>query len=184
VVWHPDLTARIKAERPDCVKTPYNGRSRYFLRLWISNTGTVRAEKVEVCISRASQVVSGELKDIPQFTPMSLSWSPYDKPNIVKDGISPKMGRYCDLGSIGDPEIRELSPNPADWKIVRMALRTEILPAPTQFLHPGTYRFEILTAAANRRPVPYVVDFDLRGFYFEDEAEMFQKGFSVSIRKE
>jgi hypothetical protein len=48
------------------------------------------------------------------------------------------MGKYCDLGAIADPEIGSLSPNPTDWKVVRMALQTEILPGPTEFLHPGT----------------------------------------------
>jgi hypothetical protein len=63
-----------------------------------------------------------------------------------------------------------------------MALQTEILPAPTEFLHPGNNRFEILVAAANRKPTPFVVDLDLRGFYFQNEAEMFKKGFAVSVR--
>jgi len=49
---HPELTARLEARHPDCVKTPLkHGEwwgSRYFLRLWIRNEGDVRAEKVEV----------------------------------------------------------------------------------------------------------------------------------------
>src|SRR6266567_2955391 len=54
---HPKLTAKLEAGHPDCVKTPtshetWNG-SRYFLRLWIANVGNVRAEEVEVFLSRA-----------------------------------------------------------------------------------------------------------------------------------
>ena len=54
---HPELKARLEAGYPDCVKTltsheTWRG-SRYFLRLWIENVGNVRAEEVEVFLSRA-----------------------------------------------------------------------------------------------------------------------------------
>lgn len=102
---HPELTARLEARHPDCVKTPLShggwDGSRYFLRLWIENVGDARADGVEVFVARAwVEGKEGSFEELPQFTAMNLRWSysEYHKPTIYTDGISPRMGRYCDLG--------------------------------------------------------------------------------------
>jgi hypothetical protein len=77
---HPELTARLEARYPDCVKTPVSHEmwhgSRYFLRLWIENAGDVRADDVEVFVARAwVEGKRGSFEELPQFTPMNLRWS-------------------------------------------------------------------------------------------------------------
>jgi hypothetical protein len=74
---HPKLKARLEARHPDCVKTPTSHNEewhgfRYFLRLWIENVGNVRAEEVEVFLSRAWVEQKGAFKELPEFTPMNL----------------------------------------------------------------------------------------------------------------
>jgi hypothetical protein len=87
---HPELTVRLEARHPDCVKTPisegaWHG-SRYFLRLWIENEGDVRADKVEVFLSQALvERGASSFVAVPQFTPMNLRWSygDYNQPTIA-----------------------------------------------------------------------------------------------------
>lgn len=186
---HPELTARLEARHPDCVKTPLkHGEwwgSRYFLRLWIRNEGDVRAEKVEVFLARAwVEHKVGSWEELPQFTPMNLRWSNGDwkNPTIYVDGISPGMSRYCDLGAISDPAHPDLKSLPEAGK-TRLGLQFEFLGPASEYLLPGKYKFEILVAASNREPVAYFVEIHLTGLWSEDEKEMFKNGFTVTVRK-
>jgi hypothetical protein len=186
---HPELTARLNAEHPDCVKTPvkhgeWKG-SRYFLRLWIENKGDVRADKVEVFLARAwVERKVGYWGELPEFTPMNLRWSNGDwkNPTIYADGISPRMGRYCDLGAISDPAHPDLRSFPEAGK-TRLCLQYEFFQPASEYLLPGKYRFEILVAASNREPVAYFVEIHLTGLWSQDEREMFKNRFTVSVRR-
>jgi hypothetical protein len=179
---------RLEARHPDCVKTPvsegtWHG-SRYFLRLWIVNDGDVRAAKVEVFLSRAwVESGAGSFVAVPQFTPMNLRWSysDYHKPTIYTDGISPRMGRYCDFGAISDPMHPTLKSLPRQSEKTCLALQFEFLRPATEWLLPGKYKFEILLAASNCEPVARVVEFHLTGLWSDDETDMFANGFVVGV---
>ncbi len=112
-VRRPVLTLRILSESPDCIITPMRriadgevvGRALW-LRLWIENTGGLRAEKVQVYLSEVCRRQANlTYAPIDGFTPMNLRWSNTDfgRPEIYADGISPKMGKHCDLGRILGP---------------------------------------------------------------------------------
>ena len=105
---HPKLTASIEAKYPDCIKTAVQWRGankekpwkgwRYWLRVWVKNGGNVRAEKVEVFLSRAWVWNNSSFEPLTHFTPMNLLWS--NTQDAYVDGIPPDMRRLCDLGSI------------------------------------------------------------------------------------
>jgi hypothetical protein len=188
---HPELTARLEARHPDCVKTPVSHEtwhgSRYFLRLWIGNVGDVRADDVEVFVALAwAEGKKGSFEELPQFTPMNLRWSysDYQKPTIYTDGISPRMGRHCDFGAISDPTHPTLRSLPEDSGKTRLALQFQFLRPATEWLVPGKYRFEIVLAGSNCKPVARVVELHLTGLWSDDEADMFANGFVVGVREE
>jgi len=101
----PKLRIRITPEPPDCLLSPievsvngmpvWSGDS-YWLRLWIENTGSFRAEQVQVFVSKVlKRDAKGELIQIADFAPMNLRWSnsrDWKNPEIFAPGISRKMG--------------------------------------------------------------------------------------------
>ena len=186
---HPKLTVRLEAGHPDCVRELLNEEgwhgSRYFLRLWIKNEGKVRADQVEVFLSEASEVREvGPPVAVPQFTPMNLRWSKSNPPTIYVGGISPHMGRHCDLGAISDPTRQLLLKSlPEQSEKIRLSLQLEFRPPVPQWLVPGKYKFKILVAASNCEPVAWDVDFHLTGKWSDDEKDMFVNGFLVGVRK-
>ena len=183
---HPDLQLRLAAVSPFCVKTPFSNSSRYFVRLWVVNKGNVRAEKVEVFMSTAYSVDENDQDQIiPSFAPTNLRWSYSDlhQPTIVIDGLSPDMGRYCDLLTIADPNLNDFNPRPEDVGVVRLAIQTDILSPPRDFFRQGKYRFWISIAAANRRPVRYRINFHLTGRWSDDEKVMFAHGFTIDYKQ-
>jgi hypothetical protein len=187
---HPDLTVRLRPEHPDCVITPagHNGWKgwRYFLRLWIQNDGNARAENVEVFLSRLSVERKRDVfEEMPGYAEKNLRWSHGDfwKPTILVGGISPGMGRYCDLVAMSDPnhpDLRNLPDNPGK---TRLGIQYEVLGPGADWPGPGRYKFEISVSASNRRPVRYVIDFRLTGLWSEKEEEMFKGGFVITVQK-
>jgi hypothetical protein len=131
---HPKLTASIEAKYPDCVRTPAAWRGvnkekpwkgwRYWLRVWVKNEGNVRAEKVEVFLSRAWVMQNNGV-----FEPLT--------------NFSPDMRRLCDFGSILEPAYSDPA-NPS-LSETRLSLRLQVPPATTDWLPPGRYKFEIAT---------------------------------------
>lgn len=161
---HPKLAALTKAENPYCVRAPnretvpggevWNG-FRYWIRLWVENRGRVRADKVQVFLSDLlRQQADGSFKSVPKFTPMNLRWSygNYQKPEIYADGISPDMGKFCDLGAISDPKTPSLN-RPSVIKL----------------------------AAANCAPKTHRVELHLTGQWYDDEPTMFSHGIGLYI---
>jgi hypothetical protein len=184
---HPELAASMVAGHPNCRKTPMSQDgwtgTRYFLRLWIENVGKVRAEEVELFLSRAwEEEKPGSWRPVEKFTQMNLRWSysEYRNPTIHVDGISPGMGRHCDFAAIYDGAAPMFVDGP---RTPRLELRTEYFGPPKDYLLPGKYRFEILLGASNRRPALWTVDVHLTSVWSENEAEMFQNGFTVSVRR-
>jgi len=193
---HPKLTVRIQSDSPDCIKTPHVTRlpgnltwqgDAYFVRIWVENTGDVRAEKVQVSLSNLwLQQLNGSLKPITDFLPMNLRWSYSDfaKPEIYADGISPEMGKHCDLARILDPSLPSVRQVPGLTQgQVYFELWLEY-PPPNQShcLIPGIYKLEIKTAASNCEPVSHQIDLNLTGQWFVDEKTMFSKGVGINVK--
>lgn len=199
-IWRrPKLQTRIKLAVPDCHKTEmtfYNNNTGavlarsdcYYLRLWIENTGNQRAEKVQVFVSKLfRRHADGSFAEDKSFLPMNLRWShsppPPIRANIFAEGISPQMGKHCDLGHILDPEKRErfginLGNVSANKTILELEL--EIIPNTlTHLIPPGVYRFELKLAAANVEPVTKTLEINHTGDWYQDENEMFAKGIGM-----
>jgi hypothetical protein len=179
---HPKLTASIEAKHPDCVRTsekkdppakPWKG-FRYFLRVWVKNEGNIRAEKVEVFLSRAWVRNNGSFEPVPNFTPMNLRWS-YTGDTSV-EGISPDMRRLCDFGGISDPAYY----SPPEVK-TRLSLCLQVPPPVTDWLPPGHYQFEIKLAGSNCEPVTRCIHLHLTGRWHEEPTEMLAHGFTVTV---
>jgi hypothetical protein len=186
LIRHPRMTVNIEAKYPDCVRTPVHDNewkgSRYFLRLWIANEGSVRADKVEVFLSQALVKRDGDFSPVSQFTPMNLRWSysDYNKPQITVDGISPGMKRLCDFGAVTDPEhpvLKSLTPDPTK---TRLSLQLEALQPATDWLLPGKYTFEVKVVGSNCKPVSRWINFHLTGVWSEGAEEMMSHGFVIN----
>lgn len=181
---HPKLTASIEPKYPDCHRTAVEWRGvnkekpwkgwNYWLRLWVKNEGNVRAEKVEVFLSRAWVWKNSSFEPLTNFTPMNFLWS-YTRDAYV-DGISPEMRRLCDFGSILEPAYS----NPP-LSETRLSLRLQVAPPTTDWLPPGRYKFEIKIAGSNCEPVTRCIHLHLTGRWHEEPTEMLAHGFTVTV---
>ena len=196
----PILRISIKPGPPDCHKTwiTYQTQGtaltlvrthRYYLRLWLKNEGAVRAEKVQVFAEKLwRRAADGSFNDVESFLPMNLRWSHSrtpDSPEIFADGISPRMGKHCDLGHITHPkraaELNEwLSDVPHDKTI--LALDLEVAPnTQSHLLPPGVYRLDLRIAAANSKPVETTLEITLTGEWHDRESTMLTDGIGVRL---
>ena len=190
-LWRrPNLAARAQLSAPDCHKTEITFTNQqtgtivdrwpcYYLRIWVENTGNVRAEQVQIFVSRLLRKhADGMFKEERQFLPMNLRWS--HTKEVFTSGISPKMGKHCDIGYIVHPSKAATAghsvPGVPPGKVV-MCLDLEVAPnTRTHLLGPGTYRLELRLAASNSPPVPKTVELTLTGDWFDDESRMFADG--------
>lgn len=199
----PELDASITTKPPDCAKvimtsvvqrTALTQMSTecYWLRIWVKNSGKTRAEKVQVFAAELSKrAADGTFRIIDGFVPMNLRWShsqnPIEAPEIFAEGISPGMGKHCDLGYIIDPAHRsairigeDLPGLPAGNTLV--ALELELKPNTlSHLIPPGTYRLLVRIAAANCRPVARTIEMTITGEWFSDEKRMLSEGIGIKV---
>jgi len=194
-LWRrPSLAASIRLSTPDCHKTEMTVTNTltgqvldswpcYYFRVWVENSGNLRAEQVQMFLSRLLRKhADGSFKEEKQFLPMNLRWA--NSHEIFAEGISPKMGKHCDLGHIVHPskatQAGNTLPNvPAD-KVI-MSLDLEVKPnTKSHLLAPGTYRLELRLAAANSTPVVLILELTLTGGWYDDESRMFADGIGIS----
>jgi hypothetical protein len=194
----PSLEISIKTGPPDCnkspvryeIQTPTGTRrvetERYYLRLWVENKGRLRADKVQVFAARLwKRAGDGSFIQVESYLPMNLKWA--HSQETFADGISPKMGKHCDLGHITRPssraELGEFVPGLPDDKTV-LLLNLEFLPfTMTHILRPGYYRLELQLGAANCEPREVTVEIDLRGDWYDDEVKMFSDGLGLKVHE-
>ena len=172
-LWrHPNLVGRINLAAPDCVKTelsifnPQTGviidhGGSYYFRIWVENKGKLRAEQVQVFANKLlKNHADGIFRLEEKFLPMNLKWSHSQRPNepeIFASGISPLMGKHCDIGRIVHRTLREknmdvLPEFQPDISI--FALETEVTPSTScHLLSPGIYHLDLKIAAANSKPM-------------------------------
>lgn len=199
-IWRrPKLEARVRLSAPDCHKTEMTLINKetgalieradcYYFRLWVENTGNQRAEKVQVFLSKLfRRHADGSFVEDKSFLPMNLRWShsqlsPLGR-EIFAEGISPKMGKHCDLGHIIDPSKRvafgiNLSNIAAGKTILELDL--EVAPNTlTHLLSPAVYRLEMKLAAANLEPETKTIEINHTGDWYSEETKMFSDGFGM-----
>jgi len=160
----------------------------YYLRLLVQNKGTQRADRVQVFASRLLRhQADGSFVEDARFLPMNLRWSHSQQasggPEIFAEGISPEMGKHCDLGHVLDPKFQGLIENPppaAKPGETVLTLDLEVAPfTQSHLILPGIYRLELKLAAANAKPKTKIISFNLTGRWYADEVTMFSDGISV-----
>jgi hypothetical protein len=197
----PILSVSVALEPPHCHSTILHYQAQrtaltfvaaqcYYFRIWISNEGKSRAEKVQVFAATLSRrVADGSFHTEKDFLPMNLRWShgkgPNESPEIYAEGISPKMGKHCDLGHIVDPTCQaELSENLESVPVGNTILALDLEVAPntrSHLLSPGTYLLELQIAGANCAPVVKKLELTITGKWFQDERKMFQDGIGLRV---
>ncbi|HET6203383.1 MAG TPA: hypothetical protein VFI25_11335 [Planctomycetota bacterium] len=188
----PILGARVGLEPRDCHKTtvlygatPLPSQAEcYYLRLWIRNDGKVRASKVQVFVEEVrKKQADSSFAAVKSFLPMSLRWSHGlnpSRPEIYADGIPPGMGKHCDLGCVVDPRHRKwvdhhLPTVPDGQCVFHLDVEFESNTL-SHLLEPGTYRLDILLAAANtNHPTKKTIELTVNGGWSSDEARMFRE---------
>lgn len=118
---------------------------------------------------------------------MNRRWS-YDRPDALEvyaDGISPKMGKHCDVGRVADPITRKdlcerVDQVPADKAV--LVLSPEVTPSTrSDIVPPGTYRILLRIAAANASPTTKTLELTLKGEWFSDEKQVRTDGLGVRL---
>lgn len=189
-LWRrPKLAVTINLAPPDCHKTYWKDPEKehcYYFRLWVWNKGNIRAEKVQVFADKLSKkIVDGSFVPVEDFIPMNLRWA-YSH-EIFADGISPLMGKHCDLGHITSPNalisLQEDHPNATPGSTI-LALDLEVKPnTKNHLVLPGTYRLTLKIAAANFKPMTKKLEIIITGEWYDDQKEMFSNGIRVKMLK-
>jgi hypothetical protein len=197
----PALTVSIALQPPDCHKTKldytvqrtaltFSSADCYYLRLWVGNVGKTRAERVQVFAAKLfRRSADGTFKQVESFLPMNLRWSHGQQglrgPEIFADGISPEMGKHCDLGRVIDPahheNLGEVLPNAIAGQSI-LALDLEVAPnTKSHLVPPGVYQLHLRVAAANCAPIKRVLELTITGKWFADQTQMFSDGLGVRV---
>lgn len=192
----PELGLCFRPYPPDCQKgvvvMPNGDRGDcYYPRLLVKNSGRTRAEHVQVFAEKLMRRGSDQsFKDVEGFLPMNLRWThdqgPPGRPEIFAHGISPEMGKHCELGHVLDPPLRvridgpENSPiSKPDTTILCLALEV-ITSTTTHLIFPGEYRLQLRVAAANAKPITSMVEITNTGDWFTEENKMFTDGLRIT----
>ena len=202
-LWRkPKVDASVKLAAPDCHLTrlmkfdPSTGTISvkapcYYLRLWIENTGNVRAEEVQVFVKKLEiKQADDQFREDRDFLPMNLRWSHAGAGNpLIFVSLNPKMGRHSDFGHITDPDndadflpSKEVFPNKPDEGQTVISLDVEFGPATySHLLPPGTYRVTLMIGGANFKPVTRQLEVVHTGDWYPDEEHMFRDGLGITL---
>jgi hypothetical protein len=185
-IWRrPILDLRLQTGPPDCQKTPLisiNGGQpigdAYYFRLWVFNDGRLRAEDVQIfAASLIYKMADRSFEPVRDFLPMNLVWShsltSKQGPEIFAKGISPEMGKHCDLGFIEQPHGGD---------DLCFALAVEAIPnTGSHKLKPGIYKLELKVAASNSKPVTKYLEMNITGKWSEDENKMLKENIGMTL---
>lgn len=190
----PKLGASCSKESPWTSRTPiivtdnqgafiWKGEC-YYIRLKVENSGKTRAEKVQVYASSLlKQGADGKFVEISTFIPLNLKWSNLGV--TVLDGISPKMGAFCDVIALCDPAnpTRAVPPGTLQSTPQTIAeLQLEVAPfTGSHLLVPGTYKLLLRIAAANALPVQKTFHLTHTGTWMRDDVDMRRDGIGLAL---
>ena len=204
LVYHPFLDATIGTKPPDCSSVPFSNpmdgtplADCLYMRLWVRNSGKAAAKNVEVYADKLlKKRADNEWELVDAFPPMNLRWANF--PIMLYPVISPEMGKHCDLAHIVDPAKRQAKFDPNNPKSQTLeennprlgltdqqtSLAFDLIASPNHKGHiigPGEYRLEIKIAAENAGPKKKIVEINLGGEWYPDEAKMLRDGIGVVI---
>jgi len=128
------------------------------------------------------------------YIPMNLKWSKTstidDKNNMYR--VSPGLTKYCDLFHIINPKdnykwynkvYKRVYKNADDCDCYKTILYLDTEVDPTNLcnlLKKGEYRFHIIIAADNIKPIRQTLECNFTGEWYNDVTEMFKKGVVIS----
>lgn len=155
----------------------------YYVRVKVENSGNTRAEKVQVYAEKLEKLgqAAKTFYEVKTFVPLNLRWSNLGV--AILDGISPKMGAFCDVLALCDPgnPTRTLPPGmPQSSTVGELQLEVKPLSRP-DLLEPGTYRLTLRIAAANAEPIDKVFKFTHTGSWLPSDSDMRQNCLSISM---
>jgi hypothetical protein len=196
----PKLTVSVGTHAPFSVKTQsvvfeeINGKRQalwagtiYWSRIWVENIGNRRAESVEVFVSNVERLNrDGTHAELDGFIPSNLRWANAEPGTpVVVCGINPRMGRFCDLGSVADPQcttLQDIKGAPKGTATFDLVLQSP-LPRDAHRLAPGDYRITLRISAANAKPFVHLVQVSISGKWTQEAPDMFNDYLGVSVCK-
>jgi hypothetical protein len=190
----PRLKLLLDNEPPDCISVPFRDQlTRAFVsdtihvRFRVKNEGKAAARRVEVYAERLDEHRNGQWVQRAGFPPMNLNWA--EVGGIYFSSISPGMAKHCDLGHVVDPARRGLLPeeeNPAlklNTSTASFCYSTIVKPFHQgHIVGPGRYRLTVRLAAENATPTTEMIEVELLGPWFPDEARMLRDGIRTAVR--
>ena len=187
LVVRPKLRLDAHVSPPDAEKTRWrDGTDVYYFRLAVTNTGNAEARDVQVYLASVEKLrQDNTYESLDRFSPMNLLWAHLG--SATRAVLVPKMPPvFCDLAYICDP--KRLTKD-AEGAVVQLApgvpilvLQLEVKPySGGHLLEPHIYRFHIKLVAANHKPIPYTLDVNFPGKWFDDKNQMFSDGFGMRI---
>jgi hypothetical protein len=160
------------------------------VRIKVENSGKTRAEKVQVYAEKLARLGrNDQFVEISTFIPLNLKWSNLGVP--ILDGISSKMGAFCDVVALSDPSnptrglpTGTLQNGNSEWQDVTIGeVQLEVVPfSRPDLLVPGTYRLTLRIAAANAKPIDKIFEFKHTGKWLNDDTEMRRDCMAISLK--
>jgi hypothetical protein len=184
----PKLSMQARVATPDCHKTRWGdqrGPEVYYFRIGVLNTGNAAAHDVQLYLANVEvQRQDKTYEPVRRFMHMNLLWA--HTRQITVPAIWPNMPpRFCDLAHISDPASKPLVVNedlpgvPAFEPILALDLEVK---ANTNgwLLEPrNIYRFTLILAAANHKPVTRHLEVSFPGVWSANEDQMLSHGFGM-----
>jgi hypothetical protein len=150
----------------------------YYCRLRIANRGRGLADGVEVqMLELRKRDGTNAMVIDPVFLPLDLRWS-FDQEQRPR--LLPGVHRFCDLVHVDDPA--------ATGGRLMLVFHSSMFPAHPNELRvgewptlkpPGDYDLDIGVAGVNAKTIRRTISIRFTGTWYDDEAEMFTKGFIV-----
>lgn len=207
-LYHPELKASIVKESPYCRMAQrgigfasgsgvgYISKPAYELRLRIENTGTRRAENVQVNLVAVHAIRSlGTPDEYPMLTTRNLTWVRTESgQNLVfMPVLQQGCPEYCQLAHIFSPRDRGARPPSVLFAFEideskasddKTLLSLDIADRSYDLAHllgPGTYQFRVIVSADNAKPVEISFRIALTGLWCDEEAQMQRKGIDLAF---
>lgn len=204
-IFHETLWAWIRRPKlrvvPDlsCIDIPVNFHDRegnvvrtadsFQIRVVVRNKGKSRAESVEVYAERLSRREDDETPfvECAWFLPMNLTWANQEG---AYTGISPKIERVCNIAGVMNPAEADKprfpiphAPASFDYGTAcTLRLHTVVhTSSHSNWVYPGSYRLDLVVAAANAKSRRTSVDLTFDGRWRADKKQMFAEALKVSL---
>src|SRR6267142_2680479 len=200
LVWKPKLELDIHPRPPDFHRTEwahsilqsvYDASTKevvqrtlqlsspcYYFRIRVMNKGNCEAKDVEIYAKDLQELVEGEFRSVPRFSPMDLLWADVRTP--VLPILIPELPKLCDLAHMVAPSAKDyldLDLQGVDKTKAILVLDLQVTPnSKGHLIGPGHYRLALALAAANATPCEYVLDITVTGDWYDEADKMFADG--------